>query len=245
MRATVRTLITVGAVSAMLTGGVAALGQTVDIPEFEAPDLPDPPSLPTNPGGDSDETDSGGAATGSTSSDETQEAAEGARDDEPAAQDGGTTEFPTGEPDGDDRIIGIVSTVVDLDSGTRSVESEEQVELNFEADVFFEFDESDLLDEAIDILDDAADQFADAAVDTVTVAGHTDAIGADDYNQTLSEERAAAVADHLDAVTDGISYSTEGHGPHEPVAPNETEDGEDYPEGRALNRRVEVTYDRS
>jgi outer membrane protein OmpA-like peptidoglycan-associated protein len=35
---------------------------------------------------------------------------------------------------------------------------------------------------------------------------------------------------------------TTGFGSTQPVAPNETEDGKDNPDGRALNRRVEITY---
>src|SRR5206468_3138880 len=68
------------------------------------------------------------------------------------------------------------------------------------------------------------------------VEGHTDSIGSDAYNQRLSERRANAVADYMEA--QGISSSritTKGWGKSKPVADNRTK------EGRARNRRVEIT----
>lgn len=68
------------------------------------------------------------------------------------------------------------------------------------------------------------------------VVGHTDSRGAEDYNQRLSEERAAVVAAYLGQHF-GIDKSrviTQGRGETDPIAPNDTE------EGRAQNRRVEV-----
>lgn len=67
------------------------------------------------------------------------------------------------------------------------------------------------------------------------VEGHTDSVGSDEYNQTLSEHRAAAVRDYL--VGQGIGAGTvtaKGLGKTVPVATNDTA------EGRQKNRRVEV-----
>jgi len=67
------------------------------------------------------------------------------------------------------------------------------------------------------------------------VEGHTDSVGTDDYNQTLSENRAAAVRDFL--VQQGINSSmitARGFGESRPVASNDTASG------RQLNRRVEM-----
>ena len=69
----------------------------------------------------------------------------------------------------------------------------------------------------------------------VTVVGHTDATGADGYNQQLSERRAQAVRDEL--VRHGVPaprLSAIGRGEYEPRADNAT------PAGRAQNRRVEI-----
>jgi len=67
------------------------------------------------------------------------------------------------------------------------------------------------------------------------IEGHTDSIGSDEYNQTLSEKRAAAVRDYL--VSSGVSMSNvvaRGMGKTDPVADNHSA------AGRKLNRRVEM-----
>jgi len=69
----------------------------------------------------------------------------------------------------------------------------------------------------------------------ITVIGHTDSRGTEEFNHDLSRRRATAVADEL--VSNGVSASritTRGEGESRPVATNET------PEGRAQNRRVEI-----
>jgi outer membrane protein OmpA-like peptidoglycan-associated protein len=67
------------------------------------------------------------------------------------------------------------------------------------------------------------------------IEGYTDAIGSEEYNQTLSEKRAAAVRDYL--VSSGVSMNNvaaQGLGKADPVADNSTASG------RKLNRRVEM-----
>jgi outer membrane protein OmpA-like peptidoglycan-associated protein len=67
------------------------------------------------------------------------------------------------------------------------------------------------------------------------VEGYTDAIGSDEYNQTLSEKRAESVRDYL--VSSGVNMNNvvaAGMGKADPVADNSTADG------RRLNRRVEM-----
>ena len=69
----------------------------------------------------------------------------------------------------------------------------------------------------------------------VEIAGHTDSIGSEEYNQGLSERRAESVKDYL--VGKGVKahrLSSKGYGEMRPVASNDTE------EGRAENRRVEM-----
>lgn len=76
----------------------------------------------------------------------------------------------------------------------------------------------------------------------VRVVGHTAGIGADADNQLLSEQRAAAVAGVLQArLEPDRPVATEGRGETELVAP-ETVGGADDPAGRALNRRVPVSF---
>ncbi|MEP7236941.1 MAG: OmpA family protein, partial [Ferruginibacter sp.] len=70
----------------------------------------------------------------------------------------------------------------------------------------------------------------------VQIDGHTDSQGGDDYNQKLSDERAASVKAYL--MSKGIAegrLSSAGYGESKPVADNKTA------AGRAKNRRVEMT----
>jgi outer membrane protein OmpA-like peptidoglycan-associated protein len=75
----------------------------------------------------------------------------------------------------------------------------------------------------------------------LTVGGHADAIGNDADNQLLSEARAAVVAQALQTLgVDADRMTATGFGESRPVAPDTNPDGSDNPEGRRLNRRVEV-----
>ncbi len=101
--------------------------------------------------------------------------------------------------------------------------------------VNFDFDKCTLRSDAIAILD-AAVTVLGANPIRVEVAGHTDAVGTDAYNQRLSECRAKVVADYLT----GNGVSTEriagvnGYGESRPIDTNDTA------EGRARNRRTEL-----
>ncbi len=69
----------------------------------------------------------------------------------------------------------------------------------------------------------------------VAVEGHTDSVGGDDYNQSLSEQRAESVRQYF--IQQGIasaSVESRGFGKTQPIASNDT------PEGRQQNRRVEL-----
>ncbi|MGA2468404.1 MAG: OmpA family protein, partial [Thermodesulfobacteriota bacterium] len=71
----------------------------------------------------------------------------------------------------------------------------------------------------------------------IRLDGYTDSIGTDAYNMKLSEKRATAVKDYLikEAGVDSSKITAVGHGEADPVADNKT------PEGRAKNRRVEIS----
>lgn len=71
----------------------------------------------------------------------------------------------------------------------------------------------------------------------ISVDGHTDADGTDEYNQSLSERRAASVLQYF-ATEGGLPASrfvSKGYGESRPAVPNDTR------ENKALNRRVELT----
>jgi OOP family OmpA-OmpF porin len=83
---------------------------------------------------------------------------------------------------------------------------------------------------------EAARAVADESQATVSVVGHTDSVGDTAYNQTLSQQRAQAVASALQAAAPA-QYQVEGRGESEPVA---DEAGGDA--ARAQNRRVTITF---
>ncbi len=107
-------------------------------------------------------------------------------------------------------------------------------------DIHFAFDKYNLTEYAQASLDSDASTITKLSGTypslKVDVAGHTDWIGTDAYNQALSERRATAVKDYL--VRKGIDAGrirTYAYGESQPVAPNTTA------EGRALNRRSEIS----
>jgi len=107
-------------------------------------------------------------------------------------------------------------------------------------DVLFAFGSAELTPAAREAIA-AVDDEIGGGTGTVTIEGHTDAIGSDADNQALSERRAAAVRGALEAALgSGYQYTSVGFGETRPVAPNTKPDGSDDPDGRALNRRVEI-----
>jgi OOP family OmpA-OmpF porin len=102
--------------------------------------------------------------------------------------------------------------------------------------VNFAFDKSDLTAESIAILDQAVDVLNRYPALKVEVAGHTDSVGTDAYNQGLSERRAKTVYDYLTGkgiAADRLS-GPNGYGESKPIDTNDTS------EGRARNRRTEL-----
>jgi len=101
--------------------------------------------------------------------------------------------------------------------------------------IFFDFNSAELKEESKPELDRLVNFLKKYPKLRITLAGHTDIVGTEEYNQKLSERRAKAVADYL--IKKGINPSrinVVGYGSKKPIAPNDTE------EGRAKNRRVEV-----
>ena len=102
--------------------------------------------------------------------------------------------------------------------------------------IFFETAKSTLLAKSFPKLNDVVSILKDNPSFKVQIDGHTDYVGNDEYNHTLSHERAASVKAYL--VSKGIAESrltSFGYGEERPIADNKTA------EGRAKNRRVEMT----
>jgi outer membrane protein OmpA-like peptidoglycan-associated protein len=100
----------------------------------------------------------------------------------------------------------------------------------------FDFDKADIRREGVAELQKAVEFVKKYPGYKITLAGHTDGVGTDAYNQPLSERRAAAVKDYLlkQGVANGQRIQSQGFGKTKPIASNET------PEGRFQNRRVEI-----
>jgi outer membrane protein OmpA-like peptidoglycan-associated protein len=101
--------------------------------------------------------------------------------------------------------------------------------------VFFDWDRSNLSQQALNTIRQAADQFKATGKARITATGHTDTSGPADYNMALSLRRANTVKDAL--VRDGVpatAISVIGKGETQPLV--QTGDGVREPQ----NRRVEI-----
>jgi outer membrane protein OmpA-like peptidoglycan-associated protein len=134
--------------------------------------------------------------------------------------------------------MGVESALKDL--GAKVSEAEIRIDLN--ADVLFDFDKAEIKKEAEPSLQKVATVVKANPSAKVAIEGHSDGKGADAYNQTLSEQRAAAIKQWLvsNAQVGGGNITTRGWGKTKPVSHNTKPDGSDDPEGRAKNRRVEI-----
>lgn len=128
-----------------------------------------------------------------------------------------------------------------LETELGAVDTERGTMVSLAGDVTFDFDKATIRQKAGATLDSLAQLILASRDGAITIEGHTDARGDDDYNQRLSEERAEAVASYL--ATKGVPEArlrTRGLGASRPVAPNASADGSDDEAGRQRNRRVEV-----
>ena len=106
------------------------------------------------------------------------------------------------------------------------------------AQTAFDFDSTEIKSGFHSTLDKIANVLVRYGKTHLTVVGHTDNVGAHEYNQGLSERRSGAVADYLRAK--GVipqRLVSAGRGETSPRATNATE------EGRRLNRRVEIVVE--
>lgn len=109
------------------------------------------------------------------------------------------------------------------------------IKLNLPDGVTFDFNKYDVKSQFYPALNQIAGTLREYNQTIVEVSGHTDSVGSDAYNQTLSEQRANSVASYL--IGQGLQrerFEVVGMGKRYPIASNDSE------QGRALNRRVEI-----
>jgi OOP family OmpA-OmpF porin len=108
-------------------------------------------------------------------------------------------------------------------------------ELGLSDRVLFEVNKSDLSPEAVERIGKLAKALGSVDIHGAGVEGHTDSSGSDQYNQQLSERRAAAVkAEFVRGGMPEANVRAVGKGEAQPIASNDTD------EGRAQNRRVVI-----
>ena len=111
----------------------------------------------------------------------------------------------------------------------------EGIQVTFASGLLFDFDSDVVRSEARTNLRNLATSLDKYPGSELLIVGHTDSVGTDAYNLTLSERRAQAAAAYLAAQgVDRARLSSRGLGETEPVAPNDSD------AGRSKNRRVEV-----
>lgn len=111
----------------------------------------------------------------------------------------------------------------------------EGIKITFDSGILFETNSTTLQSQAKTNIANLAVILNKYPDTNILVTGHTDYVGTDEYNQSLSERRAESVSDYT--MGQGVSssrFSVIGLGETEPIATNETV------EGKQLNRRVEI-----
>ncbi|MCX7696799.1 MAG: OmpA family protein [Bacteroidales bacterium] len=120
---------------------------------------------------------------------------------------------------------------IDLQAELKPIEVGMHYTIN---NIYFKYNSFELTDDSKKVLDEFVAFLNENPTIKIEIQGHTDNIGTEEFNKTLSENRAKAVYEYL--IENGISsnrLSYKGYGFSKPIADNNTE------EGRARNRRTE------
>jgi outer membrane protein OmpA-like peptidoglycan-associated protein len=112
---------------------------------------------------------------------------------------------------------------------------EDELKVTMRNEVLFDFNSAGLRSTSRDELREMAEVFNRYNDTTIVVAGHTDSVGSESYNQGLSNRRANTVANYLqDVGVRGSRLDAIGYGESRPKSSNSTASG------RQQNRRVEI-----
>jgi outer membrane protein OmpA-like peptidoglycan-associated protein len=120
--------------------------------------------------------------------------------------------------------------------------AQEHRKIELPSALLFDFDSSELKPQAQTALLYIADLLNNRARVPVSIEGHTDSVGSQEYNIALSRSRAGAVKDWLvrHSVLGARDFRVVPLGETQPVVPNQLPDGSDNPEARQKNRRVVI-----
>lgn len=111
----------------------------------------------------------------------------------------------------------------------------EGIKITFNSGILFDINSNKLGDVAKDNIGKLAVVLKKYEDTDVLIEGHTDSTGPAEFNQTLSENRAASVSHFLSLnAVNSARLTTVGYGPNQPLVDNDT------PANRSLNRRVEI-----
>ena len=141
-----------------------------------------------------------------------------------------------------DRVVTPVSRSSSSDSAVTYSSDGKTTVASLSGDVTFDVDSAALTDRAKQVLDEIVKRWNGKPPATVTVVGHTDSVADDVHNQTLSEQRAKAVADYLTSKVPSLNVQSSGKGESEPVASENNADGSVNEAGKAANRHVDVRW---
>ncbi len=119
--------------------------------------------------------------------------------------------------------------------GAKTERIGDEIRVTWDSAILFDFDSSMLKVESQQNIRKMGEVFANYPDTDIVIAGHTDNVGSESYNQKLSERRAKAVYGYLvDIGIDAARLTTVGYGELRPISTNDTD------AGRSANRRVEI-----
>ena len=121
------------------------------------------------------------------------------------------------------------------DTGVQVVREGDNLRLIMPGDITFATDSASISPNFNPVLQDVAKVINNYEKTVLMIKGHTDDVGAEQYNQTLSERRASAVKNQLINISvNSTRITTVGMGEYSPKVPNNSA------ANRSMNRRVEM-----
>ncbi|MEV5505808.1 OmpA family protein [Streptomyces orinoci] len=146
--------------------------------------------------------------------------------------------LPPGKSLAPPKVLDLKTVIGDEGGKERREDSRSDVKFQLQAEVLFPKDSSRLTDDSR--IRAIAAEITRQRAHQVQIFGFTDNLGSHQHGLELSKERADSVQRELAKfLGPDVSYQIRGYAEDQPIAANDTE------EGRAKNRRVEVTFPRA